>query len=100
MVKLIALYRKPADAETFDAHYTGIHLPLVQKIPGLKKTEITKITGAPMGDARYHLMAEMYFESIDAMNEANASKEGRAAAKDLMQFAGEIVTLFFGEVQS
>jgi uncharacterized protein (TIGR02118 family) len=99
MVKLIALYRKPADPEAFDAHYFGTHVPLVQKIPGLKNVEITKITGAPMGDAKFHLMAEMYYDSIDAMNEANASAEGRAAVKDLLGFAGDIVTLFFGEVR-
>jgi uncharacterized protein (TIGR02118 family) len=99
MVKLVALYRKPVDADAFDAHYFTTHIPLVNKVPGLKKIEVTKLTGALMGDANYHLMAELYYDSTDAMNEANASKEGRAVAKDLMGFAGDTVTLFFGEVQ-
>jgi uncharacterized protein (TIGR02118 family) len=41
----------------------------------------------------------MYFDSVDAMNAANASAEGRAAAKDLMSFAASVVTLFIGEVK-
>ncbi|MBI4547345.1 MAG: EthD family reductase [Ignavibacteriae bacterium] len=99
MVKLIALYRKPADFEAFDEHYHNVHIPLVKKIPGLRKIELTKITGAPMGEARYHVMAEMYYDSLDAMNAGNASTEGRAAAKDLMSFAADVVTLFYGEVK-
>ena len=98
MVKLIALYRKPSDVETFDKHYYDIHLPLIRKTPGLRKLEVTKITGAPLGETPYHVMAEMYFNSVDAMNAANASPESRAAAKDLMSFAASVVILFIGEV--
>jgi uncharacterized protein (TIGR02118 family) len=99
MVKLIALYRKPDDVEEFDKHYSEIHTPLVQKMPGLRKLEITRITGAPIGETKYHLMAEMYFDSLDAMNAANASPEGKATARDLMSFAANVVTLFYGEVK-
>ena len=99
MVKLIALYRKPADVEVFNKHYYEIHIPLIKKIPGLRKLEATNITGAPIGEAKYHLMAEMYYDSLDAMNAANASPEGKASARDLMSFAADVVTLFFGEVK-
>ena len=98
MVKLIALYRKPSDVESFDKHYYDIHLPLIRKTPGLRKLEVTKITGAPLGETPYHVMAEIYFDSVDAMNAANASPESRAAAKDLMSFAASVVILFIGEV--
>ncbi|MBI1804886.1 MAG: EthD family reductase [Ignavibacteriae bacterium] len=98
MVKLVALYRKPADMDVFDRHYFDVHIPLIKKTPGLRKIEITKITGAPIGETKFHVMAEMYYDSVDAMNAGNASPEGRAAAKDLMTFAGDAVTLFFGEV--
>lgn len=98
MIKLTALYRKPEDAESFERHYFGIHIPLIKQIPGLQRIEITRVTVAPMGESRYYLMAEMYFTSMDAMNAANASPQGRAAAKDLMSFAADIVTLFYGEV--
>jgi uncharacterized protein (TIGR02118 family) len=100
MIKLIALYRKPADLEAFDTHYDEIHTPLVRKYPGLRKLEITRITGAPIGETKFHLMAEMYFDSKDAMDTALGSPEGRAVAKDLMSFAADIVTVFFGEVKA
>lgn len=99
MVKLIALYRKASDIKSFDDHYQQVHLPLIRKTPGLRRLEITRITGAPIGESKYHLMAEMYYDSMEAMNAANASPEGRSAARDLMGFAADVVTLFFGEVQ-
>ena len=98
MIKLIALYRKPTDVESFNKHYYEVHIPLIKKTPGLRKIEITKITGAPIGETKYHVMAEMYYDSMDAMNAANASPEGKAAARDLMSFAAEVVALFHGEV--
>ena len=98
MIKLVALYKKPAEPAEFNAHYTTVHTPLVLKYPGLRKFEVTRITGAPLGDPRYYLMAEMYFDSKDAMDAALASAEGKAVARDLMSFAADIVTVFHGEV--
>ena len=40
MVKLIALYKKSADPEEFERHYTSVHTPLVRKYPGLRRLEI------------------------------------------------------------
>jgi uncharacterized protein (TIGR02118 family) len=97
MTKLIALYRKRDDMTEFDKHYETVHAPLVKQYPGLKKLEITRITGAPIGESKYHFMAEMYFESREAMDAALASKEGKAVARDLMGFAADIVTVFMGE---
>jgi uncharacterized protein (TIGR02118 family) len=99
MVKLIALYRTPPDTAVFDEHYRNVHTPLVLKLPGLKRIEVSKITGAPIGETPYYLHAEMYFDTQEAMDRALASAEGRASAKDLMSFAGNIVTLFYAEVQ-
>ena len=99
MVKLIALYKTPENPAEFDEHYKNIHTPLVQKMPGLRKLEVSRITGAPIGEPKHYLMAEMYFDSQDALNASMASPEGKAAARDLMGFAGNIVTMFFAEVQ-
>ena len=97
MVKLVALYRKPADPAEFDKHYFGIHIPLIRKYPGMRKVEVTRITGAPIGEAKFHLMAEMYFDSKDAMDAALASPEGKAVTRDIMSFAADVITVFHGE---
>lgn len=98
MVKLIALYKHPDDEAAFDKHYEDVHTPLAKKMPGLKKLEVTKMYGSPVGDSPYYLLAELYFADREALNAAMASEEGKAAAKDLMGFAGKLVTMMFGEV--
>jgi len=97
MVKLIALYKKPADVETFEEHYAHVHLPLVEKIPGLRKTELSRISGAPRGEAPFYMVYEMYFDDMDAYNRAMMSEENKAAGKDLMSFARDIVTLMIAD---
>jgi uncharacterized protein (TIGR02118 family) len=100
MTKLIALYRKPADPAEFDKHYFEVHTPLVKKYPGLRKLEITRVTGAPIGDTKFHILCEMCFDNKDAMDKALVSPEGKAVARDLMSFAADVVTVFVGETTS
>ncbi len=99
MVKLIALYRKPENTEEFDKRYFEGHVPLANKMPGLRRVEISRVLGAPQGDADYYLMAELYFDDMDALKAAMTSPEGKAAAKDVMSFAGDIVSMMFAEVE-
>jgi uncharacterized protein (TIGR02118 family) len=99
MVKLIAMYKTPADIEEFEKHYFEIHMPLIEKMPGLLKSEAAKISGMPGQESKYYMMAEMYFESMDKLNESMASPEGKAAGKDLMGFAKDYVIMMFGEVK-
>ncbi len=99
MIKLIALYKSPNDPKAFDAHYSDIHTPLVKKIPGLRKLEVARVTGAPIGDTPYYLMAEMYFDDQDSMQRSLSTPEGKATARDLAGFAGTIVTMFYAEVK-
>ncbi len=99
MVKCVAVYEPPADKEQFDEYYRSTHLPLVRKMPGLKRLEVSRVFGAPMGEPLYHMMAEMYFEDRDAMFAALQSEEGQAAAKDVISFAGDVVHLMFADVE-
>jgi uncharacterized protein (TIGR02118 family) len=99
MVKLIAMYKTPSDTEEFEKHYNEIHMPLIEKMPGLLRTEVSKISGMPGQESKYYLMAEMYFENMDKLNESMASPEGKAAGKDLMSFAKDYVIMMFGEVK-
>ncbi len=97
MIKLIALYKKPVDVDAFEQHYANVHLKLVEKIPGIRKTEWTRITASPTGEAPYYMMYEMYFDNMDAYKTAMRSEENKAAGKDLMSFAKDIVTLMVAE---
>ncbi|HEV8353367.1 MAG TPA: EthD family reductase [bacterium] len=96
MVKLVALYKKPEDPAAFDAHYGEVHMPLIQKWPGLQRVDVGRVTGMPGGaEPPYYLIAEMYFEDQDALRAAMRSPEGRAAGEDLQSFAPGLVTMLY-----
>ena len=95
MVKLVAIYTKPDDVPAFESHYREIHTPLVRKMPGLRKLEVTHFFGAPQGEPRYYMMAEMYFDAKEGLFASLSSPEGKAAGKDLMTFAGRYVHMMF-----
>jgi uncharacterized protein (TIGR02118 family) len=88
MAKLVVQYKKPADAAAFDAYYFGTHVPLAKKIPGLRTYEVNAgPVGTPQGPSSLHLIATLTFDSMEAIGQAFASKEGQAAAADVGNFA-------------
>jgi uncharacterized protein (TIGR02118 family) len=96
MAKLIVIYRTPRDPAEFDRYYAQVHTPLVKKIPGLHRLEVTRLTGAPSGASDLYLIAELYFDNAAARESALASNEGKAAEADLPKFAEGIVSVYFG----
>ena len=98
MIKLVALFKTPEDKEQFDKHYFEVHMPLVGKIPGLIRSEVSKLKGLPGTESGYYLMTEMYYNDMDSFNEAMATPEGKASAKDLVNFAKNNVDFYLGKL--
>ncbi len=97
MQKITVLYKHPTDAKHFKNYYNEKHLPLVDKIEGLAKAEITEIQGSLGGEpSDYFLMAELYFKDEAQMQESMGSPEGQAVANDLSNFATGGVTIMVG----
>lgn len=97
MTTLCALYSRPEDPAEFDRHLTEVHIPLLRQLPGLVQLNVVRVTGAPLGESKFHVLVEASFPSRSAMDAALASREGKAVARDLMSFAAELVTVFHGE---
>ena len=104
MITLTALFKKPEDIAAFDEHYNTIHAPLMKKVPGIKRMEVTKFSkmltpaNALISEQPY-LQCTMYFESMDTFKAAMATDENKAAGKDLMSFAGPLVSMSIGSVE-
>jgi len=79
--RFLALYEAPADPETFGRHYRQIHIPLLRRLPGLRRyavgRDVTALHGAP-----YYLITELEWDVMDELRAAFASPEGRATAAD------------------
>lgn len=95
-MKLVALYKQPADPAAFDDAYFNTHIPLVKKLPGLQKAVVTRFTRTLMGDG-YYLMAEMFFADEAALKAALKSPENAAAGENLESFARGLYTLMFAD---
>jgi uncharacterized protein (TIGR02118 family) len=103
VIKYVALYGKPADPESFDKKYFETHKPLIDKVPGLVRQEIAKVarTFVPgfLGENEPYLIAELYFESKEAMKAGFASPEWQAAGANLTELGGmDLVAMFSAEV--
>lgn len=87
-LKLVVLYTQPDDAEAFDRHYAETHMPLVDKIPGLLRTETGKV-GAALdgGEKSYYRITELYFADRAAMQAGFGSDAGKATSSDYGKIA-------------
>lgn len=100
MAKLLVLYKMPKDTAAFDRYYRSTHIPLAQKVPGLRKYEISNgAISTPAGAGDLHLVATLHFDSIADIQRAFASPEGQAAAGDLANFADGGVDLYFFDTE-
>jgi uncharacterized protein (TIGR02118 family) len=94
-VSYFAIYRTPDDPEKFDQDYFGTHVPLVEKTPGLVENRVHRVIRQFVGTPSYHLVAELVFESPEAMKQAFASEAWKASGENLQSWGGmELVTMF------
>lgn len=103
MIKYVALYKKPADPEGFDQKYFETHLPIADSVPGLVRAEVAKVQRVVVpgfiGDTELHLIAELYFESKEAMRAAFQTPEWASSGANLTEIGGmELVSMFTAEV--
>jgi uncharacterized protein (TIGR02118 family) len=101
MVKLTVLYGHPTDPDAFEEYYANTHLPLVQKVPDLQRFEPARVVATPDGsEPPYYRIAELYFESMEQMQNSLATPEGQAAPADIPNFATGGATVFISEVDA
>jgi uncharacterized protein (TIGR02118 family) len=98
MVKLVVAYGSPEDSAAFDEHYASAHVPLVEKIPNLRRFEAGKILATPDGSPPpFYFLAELWFDTIEDLQAAMGSPEGQAAGDDVPTFATGGATLMIAE---
>src|SRR6202011_4926745 len=77
-VKLVVIYPRPKDVDVFEKIYQDEHVPLaVAKLGGKTKIVATKMLGSPQGTPPFYRIAEVYFPSMQALEECAASAGGK-----------------------
>jgi uncharacterized protein (TIGR02118 family) len=97
--RLVVSYGQPEDPAAFDAYYRGTHAPLALAQPGLVRFTYGHARSLDPNHTGPYLVAELDFDSERGMGESMATAEGRAAGKDIANFATGGVTFVHFDVQ-
>jgi uncharacterized protein (TIGR02118 family) len=97
LYKLTLLFHKPDDPMAFETRWSEEFVPRAEKMPGIRRVAVSRVTGGLEEDVDLHLMHEFFFDDAEALREAMASPEGQSAGRTLMEIAGPFVSLFFSE---
>jgi uncharacterized protein (TIGR02118 family) len=77
-VKLIVAYPQPNDASAFEKIYQQEHIPMaVAKLQGKTKIAATKILQSPPRQPQFYRVAEVYFPSMEALQQCAESAGGK-----------------------
>jgi uncharacterized protein (TIGR02118 family) len=97
MIKVAALWNIPETISEleFERWYEEKHIPDAKKIPGLKKYTVNRVVSKHRNSSRYYRMAELCFDSIEAVEEALESSEWKYAFKDASNKIADHIRLFF-----
>jgi uncharacterized protein (TIGR02118 family) len=77
MMKLVALWTAPSDADAFDADYLATHAGLCKAIPGLVSFSSGRCVSGP-----FYRVAELAFDSGETLGAGLGSPEGAALMAD------------------
>ena len=98
MFKFVTLYRRVDDEDLLEEFFANTHLPLAEKLPGLLRSEVSRVTGKPGGESRFHLAYELYFERVESFDEALLSPAGQELMQALKPWAdARLVTWFYAD---
>ncbi len=98
MYKFTTLYRRVDDLDALETFFATTHLPLAEQLPGLVKTEVSRVLGQPTGESRFHLGYELYFESRAAFDKAMKSRPGVELMVNLIPWVeARLLTWFYAE---
>jgi uncharacterized protein (TIGR02118 family) len=96
MHRVTVQYFDPADGAAFESAYRERHVPLVQAVPGLARFTLTRPRG---GEDAPYLVAELWFDDLDAMRAGLGSPEMAAAGADAETYDVARRTMFTGAVE-
>lgn len=98
MFKFTTIYHRVDDENALEAFFSSVHMPTAEKLTGLVKSEVSRVTGKPGGESRYHLMYEIYFDSADSFHRALVTQEGIALLQAIKPWGdAKIITWFYAD---
>lgn len=98
MFQFTTLYYRVDDEETLEDFFSSTHLPLAEQLPGLVKSEVSRISGQPGGDSRFHMAYSLYFTNEHSFYLSLASDPGTKLMKALKPWAeARLIAWYYAE---
>ena len=105
MIKRISLLtrKQGLSREQFNDHWLDIHAPFVEKLPGVIRYIQNQIVDdahrhdLPSGNQTVDGFVEFWFEDVEAMDAAFATKEAKEAFADGAEFIESVTTFVIEE---
>ena len=98
MFKFVTIYRRVDDENALEDFFSNTHLQLAEQLPGLLKSEVSRVAGRPGGESRFHLMYELYFDSDKVFFRDLASEPGQRLMTALKVWGdAKLLTWFYAE---
>ena len=95
MFKFVTIYRRVDDENLLEEFFSSTHLPLAEQLPGLVKSEVSRVVGKPGGESRFHLMYELYFHSQEVFYRALGSDPGIELTAQLKRWSDALLITWF-----
>ncbi|HEX3157911.1 MAG TPA: EthD family reductase [Gemmatimonadaceae bacterium] len=88
MTSLLVLYPPPRDADAFELRYRDEHAPMVRaKMAGLRRFSAGRVVGSPGGEPSFARVAQLDFDSRDALEAALNSADGQAVVGHALEIS-------------
>ena len=93
---LLAMFKRPEGGEDaledFMSRYLGEHMPLMEKVPGLRSSVVERVAQHYAGEDIV-VVTRMEFDDRAALDAGMASDEMRVAGRNLRDIAPGLLTL-------
>ena len=80
--KIVVLYPRPTDVDAFERAYVDEHLPLARDgLAFARRVVLTRSVSAPAGEPEFHRMAEIYYDSLESLQQSLATPSTQEVAR-------------------
>ena len=98
MFQFTTIYYRVDDEETLDSFFSATHLPLAEMLPGLAKSEVSRITGKPGGESRFYLAYTLYFATEESFRLSMTSSPGLKLMQALKPWSdAKLLTWYYAD---
>jgi uncharacterized protein (TIGR02118 family) len=96
MYKLIIIIETPDDPQQFDETWP-VFLKQVEKMPGLIREATVRVTKKIFGNCNVSMIHELFFESLEALQNAMISPQGQTSGQVLQRITNGHMVLLMAE---